>query len=267
MISAQSAIHRFQRDLTVSTLLKCVLVGIALAALLIGPMIGGMLDGSIVLLVVGVLWLVLSFRSVRGSRIAAGSPSLIASGQFDAAEQHIVEALHSFSLFRSVKLLSLHHLALLRHAQRRWDETIALCRALLRQRLGATSDLGTSANLILADSLLETGDVHGAYECIMRMYDRRLALGQALNLLSVQLDYLARIGAWEQMLEQVQTRAQLAELMPTESAAMVQALLALAAKRTARDNWSDWLRRRAELLVDPTLLIERRSALAALWNR
>ncbi len=267
MLSAESAIHRFRRDLTVSTLLKSVLIGIALAALLIGPMIGGMRDGSFVLLVVGVLWLVLSFRSVRGSRIAAGSPSLIASGQFDAAEERIVEALHSFSLFRSVKLLSLHHLAMLRHAQRRWDETIALSRALLRQRLGSASELGKSASLILADSLLETGDLRGAHDCLVRLYEQRLMLGQALSLLSVQLEYLARIGAWDQMLEQVQTRVQLAELMPTESAATVQALLALAARKTARENWCDWLRRRAELLVDPALLIERRPVLGELWNR
>jgi hypothetical protein len=129
MISAESAIHRFRRDLTVSTLLKSVLIGAALLALIIGPMLGGKFDGTIVLLGVGAVWLVLSFRSVRGSRIAADSPVLIASGQFEIAEKRIVEALHSFSLFRSVKLLSLHHLALLRHAQRRWQETIMLSRA------------------------------------------------------------------------------------------------------------------------------------------
>ena len=48
--------------------------------------------------------------------MAADSPSLIASGQFDEAEQEIEKVIRSFWLFRSVKLLSLHHLAVLRHA-------------------------------------------------------------------------------------------------------------------------------------------------------
>ena len=65
MISAESAINRFRRDLTVSTLLKGVLVCSALAALVIGPFIGGMLDGSLVLLVVGIV------RKIKVARYAA----------------------------------------------------------------------------------------------------------------------------------------------------------------------------------------------------
>lgn len=267
MISTESAIHRFRRDLTVSTLLRSLLLGAALSALVVGPMIGGLFDGSIMLLLVGGLWLVLSYRSVRGSRIAAGSPSLIASGQYEVAEQHIVEALHSFSLFRTVKLMSLHHLAMLRHAQQRWQETIMLCRALLRQRLGAQSSLSRSAHLILADSLLEMNDLRGAHESLMHLYDQRLSLPEATTLLSVQLDYLSRIGAFTQMLDQVNTKVQLAELMPAGSAGQAQALLALAAKKAGRADWELWLRRRAELLLDPKRLIEHRPLLAELWNR
>ena len=116
MLSAEHAITRCKRDMTLGALLRAALLTAALAAVLVGPFVGGAFDGSLVLVLVGVLWLVLSYRSVRGSRIAADSPSLIAAGQFEAAERRIGEALHAFSLFRNVKLLSLHHLALLRHA-------------------------------------------------------------------------------------------------------------------------------------------------------
>ena len=267
MISAQHAITRFKRDLTLSTLLKSLLLAAAAGAVLAGPLVGGAFDASLVLVLVGIVWLVLSYRSVRGSRIAADSPSLIAAGEFDAAERRIGEALHAFSLFRTVKLLSLHHLALLRHAQRHWPETALLCRALLRQRLGPASGLGKSAQLILADSLLEMNDLRGAYECLARLYQHRLGLGEALKLLGVQLDYLSRIGAWDQMLHALPTRAQMAELMPTASAAQAQALLALAAQKAGRSDWATYLKRRAELLVDRGKLIERRPILRELFDR
>src|SRR5436305_7804452 len=38
----------------------------------------------------------------------------------------------------------------------------------------------------------------------------------ALNLLRVQTDYLARVGAWQQLFQGVQTKIALAEIMPTD---------------------------------------------------
>ena len=81
---------------------------------------------------------------MKGSRLAANSPSLIAAGQFDLAEYQIEQSLQNFSLFRTSKLLSLHHLAVLRHAQRRWADAAELCSALLRQRLGSLTRAGAA---------------------------------------------------------------------------------------------------------------------------
>src|SRR6185436_9166930 len=150
-----------------------------------------------------------------------------------------------FSLFRSNKLMSLHHLALLRHAQSRYPETATLCRALLGQRLGSLSSLSKSSRLILADALLEMGDVRGAYDAFIRLHDQRLSLGEAVQLLVTEMDYSSRIASWDYMLSAVMTKVQLAELMPAQSSAVVQALLALAAKKMDRMELSDWLRRRA----------------------
>ena len=74
--------------------------------------------------------------------------------------------MRSFSLFRTVKLLSLHHLAVLRHAQRRWRDSAMLSQALLRQRLGSLQGVSRSSRLMLADSLLELGDLRGAHEAL-----------------------------------------------------------------------------------------------------
>ena len=90
-------------------------------------------------------------------------------------------------------------------------------------------------------------------------------LSEALNLLQVQLDYLSRIGAWEQVLHQAGKKAQLAELMPTGQAARVQAYLALAARKTGRSELESWLRKRVELLVDVQQLVMQRPVLRELW--
>src|SRR6185436_9439421 len=136
MISAESAILRLRRDLTLGTLLKAALA-VAVLVAMVAPV-----DKMIALVVIGGVWLALSYTSARGSRLAADSPGLIAAGQFEEAERQIDLALRSFSVFRAVKLQSLHHLAVLRHAQRRWPESAMLCRALLgTPRLGAMEGL------------------------------------------------------------------------------------------------------------------------------
>lgn len=276
MISTQHAITRARRDLTLGTLLKVALFAAAIGALLVQPLLGVRVDALLGLTIVGAVWAVLGFQSMRSSRLVAESPSLIASGQFDAAEQSISGAIHSFTIFRTVKLLSLHHLAALRHAQNRFADAAVLCRALLgqisraggatRQLRGAPEGLGRSTNLILADSLLEMNDLRGAGECIAQLYQHRLALGEALTLLLVQLDYESRVGAWPSMMRDAMTKVSLAELMSTPRSARTQALLALAAKRLGREEWSNWLVRRVELLVgDPKELVEKRPMLTELW--
>jgi methylmalonyl-CoA mutase N-terminal domain/subunit len=187
--------------------------------------------------------------------------------QFEQAEEVIDRSLRMFSLFAATRILALHHLAMLRHAQRRWAESAALCRAVLAQRLGRVRGLSKSARLMLADSLLEINDLAGAHAALAGLYSERLALGEAINLLVVQFDYLWRVGAWAQMMAQPSTTVQLAELMPTKQSARTQALLALAARKTGREEWAQWLRRRVELLVDVRELAAERPVLWELWTQ
>ncbi len=246
--------------------MKGLLLAAAIAALLLRPLLPSQVDGTMVLAIVGVVWIVLSYRSIKGSRLAADSPSLIASGQFEQAEARIDEALRSFSLFRTVKFASLHHLAVLRHAQRRWGDTVALCRALLRQRLGSMRSLSKPTHLMLADALLELGDVQSASREIAALGQYRLSLNEAMTLLVIQLDCQARQGAWGEMTSGIEAKVQLAELLPSAGAARAQAFLALAAKKTGRLDVMRWLADRAALLEDPTKLSAARPALAELWQ-
>lgn len=266
MISAESAIRALRRDLTLASLLKSLLIGAGVICLLIGPMFSSGFPLTITIIGIGAIWLILSYRSAKGSTLAADSPSLIAAGQFDEAEHRIEQVLRSFSLFRTVKLMSVHHLAVLRHAQRRWQESALLSRALLHQRLGSLQPLARSSRLMLADSLLELGDLSGAYEALAGLYNQRLTLAEAMSLLVVQLDYESRIEAWTEMMRNVMSKVQLAELMPSEGAAKAQAMLALAAKKIGRMDWFNWLRRRAELLADVNALMIERPILREVWE-
>jgi hypothetical protein len=266
VITAETAIRSLRRDLTLASLLKASLVGAALLCLVIGPFVGTRFPMTLAVAAIGGVWLVLSYRSARGSTLAADSPTLIAAGQFDEAEHRIEQVLRSFSLFRTVKLLSVHHLAVLRHAQRRWRDSALLSQALLSQRLGTLQALSRSSRLMLADSLMELGDLRGAHQALLGLYSQRLTLAEAMNLLVVQLDYESRIGAWDAMVHNLPAKVQLTELMPSPSAARAQAMLALAAMKTGRTDWSNWLRRRAELLTDVNALVTERPLLKELLN-
>jgi len=264
VVSAQLAISRFRRDVTLGVLLKAALLG-GVVACVLGPAIGLKIDASMVLLGIGVVWVVLSMRSVHGSRLAAGSPLLIAAGRFDAAEEQIDGALRAFSLSKKVKLLSLHHLAVLRHAQQRWQESAMLCRVLLNQRLGSAGGLMRASRLILADSLLELNDLTGAHDSLSRLHGDRMSLAESLQLMLVQLDYESRIGAWSHMMGGITGKVEMAELMSGEAAARAQAFLALAALKLGKTDWATWLRRRVELLTDVKELCITRPLLAELW--
>jgi len=265
LISDNAIISRIRRDLTLAALIQTAFIAASLVGVLMGPRLGLPLNGAIVLVAVGAIWTALWFRSIKGSRLASDSPTLIAMGRFDEAEHQIDAAIRTFSLFRAAKLVSLHHLAVLRHAQRRWNESAMLCKALLAQRLGSLRAISRPCLLLLADDLLHLGDLPGAYAALRRLFDQKLGLTEALSLQGLQLDYLARMEQWEPMLAGLPAKVQLAELMPSAPAARSQALLALAAKKLSRPELADWLRRRAQTLVDPAALIADRPFLAQLW--
>jgi hypothetical protein len=185
----------------------------------------------------------------------------------DQAEAQIEQSLRSFSMSRSIKSMSLLNLALVRLAQKRWPDTALLCREVLSVGKGTPEQVSKSSRLMLADSLLEMGDLRGTYEAISGLYRHRLTLGEALNLLRVQTDYLAKVGAWQDLFNGVATKVELAELMPASNGVRVQAMLALAAKKVGRADWANWLRRRVELLIDVKELTAERPLLWELWEK
>lgn len=267
MLPVDLAITRFRRDLTIAAILRAALLVAALACVVADPLFGAHQDWMPVLLVVGGIWALLSYRSMQGPRIAADSPSLIAAGDFDRAESHIDAALKCFSLFRTAKILSLHHLAVLRHAQNRWRESALICQALLKQKLGNMQGMARTSLLMLADSQLQLGDLRGAFTAMGGLTRYRLSLAEALTLQLLQLDYGWRIGAWDAMLQGVGGKVQMCELMPPLNAARGQAMLALAAYKLNRADLAQWLRRRSQLLADPQEIAAGRTDLEDMFRQ
>lgn len=256
----RSIVSRVQRDIVLASFLQGAMAATAVVALPMGNI------GVLVAAGVGVLWLMLGIFSVRGSRIAADSPFLIAAGRHDEAERQIEQSLRRFSLLKTVKLFAMHNLAVLRQAQGRWQEAAVLARALLKLRAGKAASLRRASRLLLARSLLEMDDLPGAYEALSALYRERLSLADSLKLLAVQLDYSARVGDWSGMLRGLRPKLELAELMPSAVSAGAQALLALAARRTGQAELSRWLKDRVELLVDVRELCGHRRMLWELWQ-
>jgi hypothetical protein len=265
-MTAQAAIHRYQRDVALGRVLRSLLLAGAAASVLVLPFVLKGFDSMIGLSVIFGLWLFLSFTSAKNSRILGPSAQLIATGQFEEAEQRIEQAMRAFSISRTSKLMGLHHLAVLRHKQRRWHDAISLCRAVLAQRLSALPALERSTRLMLADSLLEVGDTRAAALAITPLRGQQLPLVDMLTLVQVELDVLARLGAWDAVVAGLPGKVQLAELMPPQASARAQAALALAARKRGMNDWAEWLRKRVELLADVGKLTEQRPALMELWR-
>jgi hypothetical protein len=267
MLSADAAIARMRRAITLGIAVRALLWAAAVASLICAWLMPSSppVDGRIALIVVAVLWVTLSVRSWQSTRLNADVPHLLATGEFDAAEEQIDRSLRSFSLFRPIKLVALHQLAVLRMAQGKFADAATICHELLGHRLGMMGSLSRSSRLMLAQALLEQGEPRQAVMPLASLSGERLSLAETLNLLHLELDYGARVGDWQRMFDGYMGKVQLAEVMPAGASARVQASLALAARQVGRADVADWLSRRAALLADPAELVRQRPALAEIW--
>ena len=280
-IETRRAIARTRRALLWSRLAVVGLLAAGVGSLVGGPAVAAWAEAragdeasvaatalALLPLVVAGLWMWLAVRSARAAQLAADSPSMVASGRADLAEDRVARSLDAFCLFRPPRLAALHHLALVRHGQGRSAEAAELCRAVLKLRPGGRGGGGAVAVgtlLLLADSSLATGDLRAVHNAMGRLMGRPLSLHESLRLLGVQLDYGSRVGAWPTMAAGLRGKVEMAELMPAPQSAAAQALLAVAAGKTGLADWSSWLAARAGLLADPAMIARKHPATAGLW--
>jgi hypothetical protein len=268
------AISRCARQMTLARSLRMVLLSVTILIPLVAPILASRRAGLVADLLlwlppmtVMAVWVLASIAGVRVSKLVQSAPSLIAAGFLDQAELRLAEGISRFTLVRSSKVLALHHLALLRHAQRQFADSLRLADAAIFHGADrADEHAGVSARLLIAEAALELGDLPRCHAALQSLRLRPLQLSDLLHLTALEIDYLSRIGAWREMLSDVRARVDLSELMPAPVSVRSQALLALAARETGQSELADFLVRRCVLLADVEELVAQRPVLSGLFG-
>lgn len=264
MMQVDQAIRRVRRDVVLVWVMHSVLAVAVIAALVGGAAIG--VPPILLAAIPCILWIALAVNGVRETRNALQWPSLIASGKLDEAEREIERSIRGFTVLRSVKLLSLHQLAVVKMSQRHWSDALALSKAIVRHKLPKDQALERASMLVLAGAAVQSGALQDAYAAIGRLRAMPLTLDERLSLLVAECTYCGRLGAWGSLMTALPDKARMAELMPADLAAQVQGWLALAARKSNRNDWSEYLVDRCRLLVDPARLCSQEPAFKELWQ-
>lgn len=254
-ITADRAIALARWWLRLGTLFNVLMVAAIFVTSVVGVRQG---FGSMPAFLTALVWLAVLVVSVRARRLAIDAVPLIAAGEFGLAEDRLSQSLRSFSVLRSSRLLGLQQLALLRHSQSNWADVAKLCRELIDRQRPAEQAIDVPSRLMLAESLIELGELPAAAREIATLSARRLALRDTLLLTHLRLELQIAAGHVAEAAARMETTLALVELMPPAVSARCHALLALAAKRMGRHDWHAFLARRAALLADVDDLVAAR---------
>lgn len=248
--------HRLARELAIDRVLATAILVTMLLSVWwsLSPGRNGAWATGAFLLVL-FIWMGLGMRSARVAAALAGMETLI-HGRPAEAEARLAAGIRHRFLARRVRLQLYHHLALLRLRQARFGEAAQVAEAVLAA--GAMDLRAARAHLLLvsAEARLACGDAWGTWGALVALGGHRLALPQLLQALLLHLRYHAAIGRDAAMLDRIERKVPLLELLPPPVAAGGHELLAGAAARHGAPGLADWLAARARLLseapvVDP----------------
>jgi len=243
-------------------LIGAMLVGVAVFGL---STLGSVTDRRLLFIVMVTLlagWVLVVLRSIRLAREVHTGNVLLAIGKLDDAEVWLKRGMTRFSLSARAKLAAGELLAALFLRQESYEDVIAICQELLRHPMKRLRHIWVNTRLMLADSLLMLDRLAEAHRAIVDVYDVPLTLEAKLKLLPIQLRYELAAGHTELSIQALQEKLQLAELMDSESAALVHALLAEACRRQNMPTQQAFLTERAQLYHDLDPLTDRVPAIA-----
>jgi hypothetical protein len=248
--------ERFAKQIALDDTMRGLLITGVVCAVLVTLLLPGLaiVSGLIAPAIVLGLWLWLSVSTARVARSLATFGELMAA-EPGKAEDALNEMLSVKPVMRWARHLSYHRLAGMRHLQRRFTETAAICLCLLNQPLkGPAAATRPHLLLMLAEAQLEVGNLPGAYHALAHLQQTRLGLAQSLQRLAIQTRYELAVGAYDQALHRARAKVELAELMPAKHCAAMHAMLATAAQRAGETRQSAWLWERTRLLAGPDLM-------------
>ncbi|MEX0655638.1 MAG: hypothetical protein WD534_13940 [Phycisphaeraceae bacterium] len=252
---------RMRRQIAIDSLLHWLAVLVVMAGLFV--LLTVMDDGGSMLNVIPVVLVLLAWMMVNliSARVSRELPRLSATIADDppTAERRLAEHLRRRPLLRWVRLMLYHRLAMLRHRQRRFAESAAICQAVLGYSMGPAREARAHLLLLLSEASLEEHDLGSAYGALSELHRMRLSLIEALQRLALQTRYELQAGYDDAVLHRREQKVQLAELMPAPQCSAVHAMLATAADRTHAASLAGWLWARVELLAAPEQLARLRS--------
>lgn len=202
------------------------------------------------LLLAGLIgWLIANHVSSTTARYAMQTAQLAGEGRLGELEHALAASINRFTLYRTIRLMLYHHLAMLRQQQKRYDEAAYICHTLLFGDDGdARSSLRTRLLLLLADASLHRNDLASAHTALHELSLSRLDLGELLQTVALQVRYEAACGMHGQSVASLARKVVLAELMPPHAGAQTHTLLGAAALAQGFEHTGNWLRERAQLL-------------------
>lgn len=256
----ESLLRGFRRSWTATQALRGLVLMSFVAALfwtLFSPDGGGRPMLAVLMLAALGMWIGTFARSVWLVREMQASNWLMAYGRLDDAEARLGRTLAKFSLSPRTQAALFQQLAGLLFRRDRHREVVAICRELLRHRLGQFRGLMFNTRVLLADSLLLLDHVEEAYAAIRPVYNTPLSLADRMKLLPVQLRYELAAGHAGSAVTALADKVQVAELLESPRAALVHALLAEACRRQAMPVQQAYLAERARLYHDLAPLAER----------
>ena len=195
-------------------------------------------------------WLALNLLSASASREL---PMIAAMTEHDppAAERRLAQLMRRPGLLGWVRLMLYHRLAVLRHRQHAFDESAAICAAVLSRRLGPARAARPHLLLMLVEASLERGDHASAYAALSELGQRKLSLVESVQRLALLTRYCLATGQPAHALADLPRRVELAELLPAPQCGAMHAMLGRAAELAGHEQWAQWLWARAELLCTP----------------
>jgi len=244
---------RFERHMATTTAAKAGLTG----AVVVGWFASGLFVGTVGTAGLGLMlaglfgWLIGNVVSNRTGRFAIAAAQMAAVDPASAdLESTIAQGMRRFTMYRTVRVMLYHQLAVLRHTRDEHDETVAICQALLSlPNLGLSGSLRTRLLLLLGDSALHRGDRFTAWHALNDLAGRRLELIESMQMLTVQTRYELACAYHEQALRALPKKVAIAELLPPHASAEMHRMLARAAEQAGRANTAVWLSERADLLM------------------
>ncbi len=264
-----SLLHRFRRQIILIGALR--VLGVLLFAFLIAwsAWQPTFMDKRTPALLVGgilLLWLILAVASINQSRTLQMARVLLGTGQTDNARVWLSRVMTGMSLSPRNQFIACHHLASLFAYKHSHHEVIAVCTELLRHRLVRLRHIVVNTRLMLAESLLSLDRVGEAYEAMRPVYDLPLTLADRMKLLPVQLWYELQAGQAISSVQSLPEKVRIAELLDSQQAALVHAMLAEACRQRAMPAESEFLLRRARLYADLEAIIQRYPVLAPIGS-